>query len=59
MFTWYAITFLIYFVISLNSEMEREKKKVKTFDTRPQEIEPGPIDSESDVSTTLPSRRLK
>ena len=59
MFAWYAKTFLIYFVISLNSEMKREKKKVKTFDTCPQGIEPGPIDSESDVSTTLPSRRLK
>ena len=65
----YAITFLIYFDISFDSEIKRKsiknvttskrkkkkKKEKKKFDMRPPEIEPGPTDSESDVLATLPS----
>ena len=38
---------------------EKEKKKNSKFDTRPPGIEPGPIDSETDVLTTPLSRHLK
>ena len=64
MFMWYTITFLIYFDISFDFEMKRKKKQKKFtyFKERKKEkigIEPGPTDSESDLLTTVLSRRLK
>ena len=54
-----AITFLIYFDISLNFEIKRKKgKKEKKFDMRPPGIESEPTDLKSDVLTTLPSMHM-
>ena len=63
MFMWYTITFLIYFDISFDFEMKRKKQKEFIYFQKKKKekmgIEPGPIDSESDLLTTVLSRRLK